>query len=121
MITDRDIRDQIATAIQEQGEDFDVDGIVAEIQQTYGLVDIDTIPSAEFWAIVERHDQGADYGILTDYTTGEAIRPATEAERDASRAAGGPGVFRVDRGGEICSADADPAVYGPTRDVFVAE
>ena len=40
------------------------------------------------------------HGTLTDYQTGESIRPATAAERAASLAAakadGGAGVIRVD-------------------------
>jgi hypothetical protein len=41
-----------------------------------------------------------NHGDLHDYTSGSYIRPATEAERDASRAAaesdGGAGVILVD-------------------------
>lgn len=62
-----------------------------------------------------------EFGTLTDYVTGEAIRPATEAERDASRSAGETGAFTVDRDLEICAAEADDAVYGPKRTVYVAD
>lgn len=48
----------------------------------------------------------ADYGILTDYTTGQAIRPATEREHFLSSEASPAGVF---------VSDDDPA-----RAVFVA-
>lgn len=50
-ITDRDIRDQITRVVDAQGElgeGIDVDGITAEIVQTYGLVDVQTIGGAEF-------------------------------------------------------------------------
>lgn len=39
----------------------------------------------------ERHD--ADYGVLTDITAGEQIRPATPQEHARSLAAGFPGTF----------------------------
>lgn len=63
----------------------------------------------------------SEYGTLTDYVTGETIRPATVDELEASRSAGETGAFTVDRDGAICAADADDAVYGPKRTVFVAE
>jgi hypothetical protein len=37
-----------------------------------------------------------DYGTLTDYRTGEPIRPATAAEHAQSLAAGEAGVFELD-------------------------
>jgi hypothetical protein len=39
-----------------------------------------------------------DHGTLTDYTTGEAIRPATAAEHAQSLAAGETGAYRDDDG-----------------------
>lgn len=36
-----------------------------------------------------------DYGILTDYTTGKAICPATREEWLKSKAAGATGVFEL--------------------------
>lgn len=42
------------------------------------------------------NDTTKTYGDLMDYTTGDYIRPATEAERDESRDAGPEGVIRVD-------------------------
>lgn len=38
----------------------------------------------------------AEYGILTDYTTGEEIRPATTDEHARSLAAGETGAFDLD-------------------------
>lgn len=40
--------------------DFDVEAIADEIIQTYGLVDIDTIDTDKYWALVERHDTTAE-------------------------------------------------------------
>lgn len=62
-----------------------------------------------------------DFGILYDYVIGGPIGPATRAQRDASRAAGETGVFTVDRNEEPCPPDADPAVFGPVRTVYVDE
>jgi hypothetical protein len=58
--TDADIGFQVTQAIQASGPELakgiDVDGIVGEIIQAHGLVDVETIPHDEFWAIVQRHD-----------------------------------------------------------------
>lgn len=57
MITSTDILRQVAQAVEAgPSEGIDVDAIVTEIVQTYGLVDIDTIDTDAFWAIVARHD-----------------------------------------------------------------
>lgn len=58
MITATDIHAQVATAIESGfgAETIDIDAITAEIVATHGLVDIDTIESDDFWAIVARHD-----------------------------------------------------------------
>lgn len=58
-ITDRDIRAQVEQTLP--GEEplragIDVDAIVRDIIQTYGLVDIETIDHDDYWAIVQRHD-----------------------------------------------------------------
>jgi hypothetical protein len=59
-ITDRDIREQVFTAVNANGEDLaegiDVEAITQEIMATYGRVDIDTIDTDEFWALVRKHD-----------------------------------------------------------------
>lgn len=51
------------------------------------------------------------YGDLHDYDTGDYIRPATAAERDASRRAaecdGGAGVIRVTTDGRILEQHQD--------------
>ncbi|MDT0306143.1 hypothetical protein RM780_04090 [Streptomyces sp. DSM 44917] len=52
----QDIAHAVSTTLGDHIEDFDIDGIVAEITGTYGHVDIDTIDSDAYWAIVERHD-----------------------------------------------------------------
>ena len=56
LITDRDMKNQIADTLGSEGADFDIDGIFAEIHRVHGLIDIDGLDSSEFWAIVERHD-----------------------------------------------------------------
>lgn len=40
----------------ELAEGIDFEAAAKEIRDTYGLVDVDTIPSDEFWAIVAKHD-----------------------------------------------------------------
>jgi hypothetical protein len=59
VITDRDIREQVARSIDgaDESENFDVEAITDEIRSTYGLVDIDAIPAEEYWAIVAKHDR----------------------------------------------------------------
>jgi hypothetical protein len=68
---------------------------------------------------------GEYWGVLTDYMTGEKIRPATREEYERSERAGqsgdGTGVFTVDRDLDPCPADADPIVFGPVRLVYVRE
>jgi len=51
-----------------------------------------------------------DYGTLTDYTTGEEIRPATREEHARSLAAGGPEVAEPEV--TTLTAPTDPAAYG---------
>lgn len=55
------LADQIRTTLGDRAADFDVDAIVEEIGDTYGrnTVSVDAIPSEEYWAIVEKHDQTA--------------------------------------------------------------
>lgn len=60
-----------------------------------------------------------DFGTLCDYNTGDAIRPATKAERDASREAGDTGVFLIDEDGDI--VDEGGFAAGKTRSVYVEE
>jgi hypothetical protein len=52
--TDRDLREQVAASIGAR-DDFDVPGIVDEIQATYGTVPLDKVPTDVYWWIVERH------------------------------------------------------------------
>lgn len=54
------VRLEVLDTIAGFSDDFDVEGIVDEIAETYGLVWPDTIPSAEYWALVERHDTTVD-------------------------------------------------------------
>jgi hypothetical protein len=54
--TDHDLRDQVTASLTSDAEDFDVQGIVDEIQAAYGTVPISQVPHAVYWGIVERHD-----------------------------------------------------------------
>jgi hypothetical protein len=62
-ITDRDVEQQVRDAVQvdiyASRADIDVSGVAAAIIERYGLVDIDDVPSDEFWGLVEQHDQSA--------------------------------------------------------------
>jgi hypothetical protein len=56
LITDRDMRDQLALVLGgDPYESYDVNAIVAKLQETYGTVHIDTIPHDTFWTIVLDH------------------------------------------------------------------
>lgn len=53
--TSRDLHDQIVTATDASDGKYDVDAIVEEIVEKHGAVDIDTLDTNEFWAIVGKH------------------------------------------------------------------
>jgi hypothetical protein len=53
--TARDLRDQIIRATDASDGDYDVDAITEDITAKYGAVDIDTIDTDDFWAIVAEH------------------------------------------------------------------
>lgn len=55
MFTARDLRDQIVTATNASDGEYDVDAITEEIIAKHGAVDVDTIDTDEFWAIVAEH------------------------------------------------------------------
>jgi hypothetical protein len=55
MMTDREMRDQVRTALGIESDEFDVPKIVDALQARYGTVDIDDIPSDQFWEIVSEH------------------------------------------------------------------
>jgi hypothetical protein len=68
-ITDRDIRAKVVRTITSYGpasaNGIDIDGVVREIIQDYGLIDIEgwhpvtgnpLISDTDFWEIVRRHD-----------------------------------------------------------------
>jgi len=51
------LAEQITPTLGDVPKDFDLDGIVEEIGETFGFnVNIDTIPSKQYWAIVGKHD-----------------------------------------------------------------
>lgn len=56
LITDRDMKNQIAEALGEFGGDFDAEAIFEEIHRVHGLIDIEDMDTVEFWQIVEHHD-----------------------------------------------------------------
>jgi hypothetical protein len=53
--TSSDLRDQIVTATDASDGEYDVDAIVNEIVAAHGAVDIETLDSDDFWAIVGKH------------------------------------------------------------------
>jgi hypothetical protein len=55
MITSNDMRDQIQTATDASDGTYDIDAILADLQDAYGTVDIDTIDTDAFWTIVLAH------------------------------------------------------------------
>jgi len=57
MIADQDIKEQVERALGTSVGDYDTDAIAGEIMRNYGRVDIDDIPSDEFWEIVACHDR----------------------------------------------------------------
>lgn len=54
--TSNDLRDQVRTATNSSDGQYDVDAIVADIIERHGAVDVDTLDSDEFWAIVGNHE-----------------------------------------------------------------
>jgi hypothetical protein len=59
-ITDRDMYNQVANALDGSDGDFDVEAIVYELKMTHGLIDIDDVSEKEFWAVVQKHDKSHD-------------------------------------------------------------
>lgn len=57
MITHQDLRTEVQIMFDQMGEDnnYDVTAIADEVKDTYGLVSVDDVDSAEFWAIVAKH------------------------------------------------------------------
>ncbi|PWG13877.1 hypothetical protein DF268_08370 [Streptomyces sp. V2] len=53
--TSRDLRDQIITATDASDGEYNIDAILDEIIEEHGAVDIDTLDTGEFWAIVGKH------------------------------------------------------------------
>lgn len=59
--TDRDLREQVTASLGTDGGDFDVPGIVDEIQAVFGTVPLDEVPTGAYWEIVAQHaTPGAD-------------------------------------------------------------
>ena len=54
-MTDMDMREQVIQALDAQGDEYDVQAIVDEIQRRYGTVDIDHVGPDEFWEIVSEN------------------------------------------------------------------
>lgn len=55
MITDRDMQVQVQQVLGDDAPDFDVEGIVDTVKSRHGLIDIDDVPTPEFWKIVEEN------------------------------------------------------------------
>jgi len=56
MITQTDMRHQVVITLDGREDEYDVPGIVEDIQQEHGTVHIDDVPAARYWEIVERHE-----------------------------------------------------------------
>lgn len=52
MFTSSDMRNQIQTATDASEGTYDVDAILADLQDAHGTVDVDTIDTDAFWAVV---------------------------------------------------------------------
>ena len=51
------LAEQITPTLGDVPQDFDLDAIVEEIGEAYGFdIDVNAIPSEEYWAIVGKHD-----------------------------------------------------------------
>ena len=61
-ITDRDMAEQLDQTLDAGygGEDFDRPAIIRELMETYGRVDLDSIPHDDFWTVVQKHDIGPE-------------------------------------------------------------
>jgi hypothetical protein len=56
MTTSTDMLNQVEQTLGGVEYAFDIPGIVEDIQQEHGTVDIDDVPAARYWAIVEKHE-----------------------------------------------------------------
>lgn len=57
-LTDRDVTDEVHTALGAFADEFDIPGIVGELQRTYGPfggTDKLDVEHDAFWVLVERH------------------------------------------------------------------
>lgn len=83
---------------------------------------VDAIYDACTRAVITIPDY-APHGHLTDADTGDVIGPATAEQRQASEAAGGSGVFLVDKDGDPISeqdaTDSGNTWAQPVRRVYV--
>lgn len=64
-ITDQDMRNQVTTALAGSEGDYDIDGIVSEIQEHFGTVPIDDVPHEDFWTIVAAFDASPTGRVTT--------------------------------------------------------
>lgn len=55
MITSSEMRDQIRTATDASDGTYDIDAILADLQNAHGTVDIDAIAPEDFWTVVLAH------------------------------------------------------------------
>lgn len=87
MITIDDMRAYITRAVAEGTDDptrYDIDDIVAEIHQRWGLVNIDTLTHDDFWGIVWLADTGSFNTAQSIATMGTPSQrdPIIDAYRD---------------------------------------
>lgn len=61
------MRDQIMRALEPYTDEFNIPGIVDSLQDQYGTVDINTIPTVRFWRHVFRNEL-TDELVQLEYT-----------------------------------------------------
>jgi hypothetical protein len=101
---------ETATFVNDYGTEFTYHRVLRRFGETGWVSDadlqfVDDRTASGDWCIVLKSEseigmQRVSFGTLTDYRTGESIRPATREERTASREAlwldGGAGIIEVD-------------------------
>ncbi len=78
--TASNLRDQIIRATDASDGEYNIDAITEEILAEHGAVDIDSIDSGEFWAIVGKHaaDQNTSDTATIDKEALDALRLAAK-------------------------------------------
>lgn len=54
-VTDRDMRDHVTYSLGPDAGDFDIDAIVRDFIQAHGTVNLNEVPSADYWGTIRKH------------------------------------------------------------------